>query len=174
KDALDNVAVELESDVAVRHQSGRQGALDEDDVAGRLQPLQTDGRLEFPRPQPHPWRESPVDVGVLQDRLPLAEVRHDPEVEELADGPFDDRPGAAELEGVGRRLHLVVAPETSVRLQQGAYLQLMGAVGRLDDEAVLAGDDRGGVLRLAGADFLLDLLLPLEDLQLLLELLQAL
>jgi hypothetical protein len=48
--AAQEIAVELHTDISARHQVRRQPTLDEEDVLGRLPPLEADWRLLLPGP----------------------------------------------------------------------------------------------------------------------------
>jgi len=119
------------------------GALDEEEVGRRLQALQAHRRFELAGAHLKAGEEAGVDVGVLEDGRAAAEVRHQPEVEDFKNRPFEDGTGAADDEGVDRPLQVVVVVEAAVELDVAAEPELKGVVRRADREAVAAGGDRG-------------------------------
>src|SRR3954465_9017664 len=165
------VAADLDAEVAVGHQVGGQGALDEQQVGGRLQALEAHGRLEFAGADAEGRVEARLHVGVLEHGLTLAEVGHDAEVEDLVDRPLEDRPHAAQDEGLDLRLLLVAGPEPAVELHVAAQPEHVVAVARTQREAVFAGGRLAGGLGLLVGGLLVDLDLAVEDADLLVQLL---
>src|SRR4051812_28982544 len=171
QDATVDVTAQLEANVPVGNQVGRKAALGEDDVGGRLQPLQADRRLELAQANREGGREVDVTVGVEEHRLALGEVGHDSEAEVLPDRGLEDRTSATEEEGVGNGLGVVATEKPAVRLGVATELENILAIGRLDAETVLAARrHRGFVLGRGGDAVGLELAQPLEHKNLLLEL----
>ena len=113
------------------------------------------------------------DVGVLDHRAALAEIRHELEVVNVTEGAFDRRPHPRRLPGIdhaGRILALEVAP---VDVQHAAELELILRIRGFQAEAARArAHDRRRRLRRHGR-FVLDLELALEHEDLLFLLLEA-
>ena len=101
--AATEVAAELEADVAVRREAGREAALHPLHVVRRLQALEADRRLELADRQLRGRVEARGDVGVLDHRAALAEVRHELEVVDAAERALDGRAHAGRLKAVDAR-----------------------------------------------------------------------
>ena len=136
------VAVDLDADVAVRHQRRRQRALDEQDVGRRQQPLLAERRLLLAGAQVEDLGEARVEVGVLHHRGAAAEVGHDPEVEDLEERRLDDRTRPPQQERVDAAVVVVAAVVAAVGVQVAADAEAEGAVGRAELEAAGAGHRR--------------------------------
>jgi hypothetical protein len=121
-------AGDLHANVAIRDELGRIRALDEANVGRRLQALEPDRRLELAGGELEVRREAPGDVGVLDHRLALREVRREPEVINAADRPLDDRPHAAQQELVVDDRRVIAEQRPVIGLHQAAQLDL-GTVG---------------------------------------------
>ncbi len=170
---VEHVALDLETDVAVRVEAGRKGARDEADVGRGLQPLEPDRRLVLAGRHGEPGGEPPGHVGVLDDGATLAEVGRETEVVDPAERALDDRPRAGDLERV-RQVGLVADHVPAVGVQHAAELHLVLAVRGLDGEAAFARLDLAGRLGGRRVRLFLDLEPPLENLDRLLLLLETL
>ena len=143
-------------------------------VRRRQQPLLAERRLLLAGAQVEDLGEARVEVGVLHHRGAAAEVRHDPEVEDLEERRLDDGTRPPQQERVDAAVVVVAAVVAAVGVQVAADAEAEGAVGRAELEAAGAGhgDGRGRLGR--GRGFLLDLELPGQDAELLVERLDAL
>ena len=102
--------------IAIRHECGRQRALDERQLGRRHQALEPERRLELARADLEVGTEAGVEVGVLQHGRAAAEIGHDAEVELVEQRGLDDRPDPAHHEGVDSRALVVLEKEAAVRL----------------------------------------------------------
>ncbi len=98
--ALDDVAANLITDVALRNQQGRQSALDETGVVVALQALQSDRGLELSRPDLEPGDIVELDVGLVNGRGPSPEIGPDEVIDVLVDRSVKRRTNAAQHDGV--------------------------------------------------------------------------
>ena len=146
EDAARELAVDLDPEVAIRDDRGRERALDEVDRRGRLQALEAHGRLVLADLDLQPRRGLEVQPGVLEHRDASAEVGHHAKLEVAAERALQDRPHAAQGEGVDRERALVAREEAAVELDVAAELQAVVAAVVLQAEAVGAGRDRKALL----------------------------
>ncbi len=166
---LRRLAVEHQADIAIGHERGRQRALDEHQVGGRLQPLEAERRLELADAHARRPRKARIQVGVLQDRRPGAEVGHDPEVEQPEGRGLEDRTHAPEHERIHPCLDFIVQIGPVVQVEIPAEAHLVGAVGRSQAEAALARRRLRGLRNLGRRFLFLELPLALEDTERLIE-----
>jgi hypothetical protein len=98
---VEQVAVQLETHIAVRHQVGHQRPLVEEDVPVRLQLFQPDGHLEFARLELQRGAVAVIEVGI-KDRRAAArrEIRHEQEIEVPEDRALQDRPHPPQQQAV--------------------------------------------------------------------------
>jgi hypothetical protein len=133
----------LHPDVAIGRDEGRQTALHEQDVLGRLQPLETEGALHLSRPHAQLVGEVHVEVGVLEDGGAQAKVGIDEEVEVPGDGSLKLRAHAPKQELVRDQVAVIGKREPAVHLHQRGELQDEVAGLRLQGESVpVAGHER--------------------------------
>ncbi len=161
--AVAHGAGQLRPDVAIRQQVAGQCRFHEAGVLLELQAFQADRGLELARLQSHPWREARVDPGVLDDRLALAEVRHQAEVIDVVHRALEDRASAAHEKGVGRRRREGVLEVAIVDGDVGPQPEHRGAIRRRDRESGWRRLDHGGRPGAGRGRFIADLELALEN-----------
>ncbi len=171
---LHDVAIEHRADVAVAGDGGREGALDEGQRAGRDQPLDAERLFLFADAHLGERTEAQIDVSVLENRCPAAEIGRQAEVEVLEDGALDDRAHPAKQKRIDALNGVFAQEEATVGLHEPAESQLEAVVGRSQLEPTLSrARDRCRLHRFR-------LLLPfelessLENAELLVELVQCL
>ena len=170
---LEEVSVKHCAQVAVAGHGGWQRALDEGQVAGRDQPLETERLLLFARAQFQRRPEPHVDIRVLQHRRPAAKVGHQTEVEILENRAVEDRADAAQHERIRTLCARVVQICAAVGLDEPAEAKLVRAVCRSNLEPVAARAGDGCGLRRFGLFLLIELELPLHDPDFLIELVES-
>ena len=117
-EAAGNVAEHLDADIAVRDERGRERALEEQEIRGRLQPLEPERRLAFAHAKAKGRREHRVDVRVLQHQRSAGEVGIQVELEALREAAAQVRPQPADDKRVVHDLRLVAGREAAIGVQR--------------------------------------------------------
>jgi hypothetical protein len=141
-----DVAQCLHPDVPVRDERRSQRALRKDQDRSEGEHFVPDRRFGFADTEPEGGGESKVEKRILNDRMSVAEIRDYSELEVPGDPAGQHGPQPSKRKRVHGRRH-VIEREPPVDLGNHPNRQPVGAVARLDEEAVLEAGRRRRVRR---------------------------
>src|SRR5215212_10865367 len=101
KCAPEQISVQVDAEVPIGCDIRWESALDETRVHVLLQPFQTDRLLHLAHSQLGPRGKASRRIGIDQNGLAVAEVRHDAKIVDVRNRAFDDGTYLAQHEGVG-------------------------------------------------------------------------